>query len=199
VLAYITCQQKLLVFRHSYEPEAGIQVPAGTIEEGEPPEQAVLCEAFAETGLTGLMGSVKRKNTGEHTGLSWEECCVTCSQCAAEREDQMQRVLVPEGMLYLSLLEEQDETWEEESRCAGSEHFFARNTSEESEALLRAVYTRLQTDGKRSYFPEEPDESGRMGSQNATWDSFSLVACSCDMAGAMQNQSGSWNLICHCR
>jgi hypothetical protein len=84
----------------------------------------------------------------------------------------MQRVLVPEGMLYLSLLEEQDETWEEESRCAGSEHFFARNTSEESEALLRAVYTRLQTDGKRSYFPEEPDESGRMGSQNATWDSF---------------------------
>jgi 8-oxo-dGTP diphosphatase len=55
VLAYITCQQKLLVFSHPYEPEAGIQVPAGTIEEGESPEQAVLREAFEETGLTGLV------------------------------------------------------------------------------------------------------------------------------------------------
>jgi 8-oxo-dGTP pyrophosphatase MutT (NUDIX family) len=53
--AYITYRQKLLVFSHPYAPEAGIQVPAGTIEEGEAPEQAVLREAFEETGLTGLV------------------------------------------------------------------------------------------------------------------------------------------------
>jgi 8-oxo-dGTP pyrophosphatase MutT (NUDIX family) len=52
--AYITYQHKLLVFSHPYAPEAGIQVPAGTIEAGEQPEQAVLREAFEETGLTGL-------------------------------------------------------------------------------------------------------------------------------------------------
>lgn len=55
VLAYITHQHNLLVFRHPYAPEAGIQVPAGTIEAGERPEQAVLREAFEETGLTGLI------------------------------------------------------------------------------------------------------------------------------------------------
>ena len=55
VLAYITHQQKLLVFSHPYAPEAGIQVPAGTIEEGEVPEHAVLREAFEETGLTDLV------------------------------------------------------------------------------------------------------------------------------------------------
>ena len=55
VLAYITHQRRLLVFKHPYQPEAGIQVPAGTIEPGEEPEQAVLREAFEETGLSGLV------------------------------------------------------------------------------------------------------------------------------------------------
>lgn len=49
----------------------------------------------------------------------------------------MQRVLIPEGMLYLSLLEGRDETWEKESRFAGVERFYARYTSEELEDLLR--------------------------------------------------------------
>ncbi len=53
--AYITHHHKLLVFSHPYAPEAGIQVPAGTIETGELPGQAVLREAFEETGLTGLI------------------------------------------------------------------------------------------------------------------------------------------------
>jgi 8-oxo-dGTP diphosphatase len=51
VIAYITYGAKLLVFSHTRYPEAGIQVPAGTVEEGEPLEEAVLREAQEETGL----------------------------------------------------------------------------------------------------------------------------------------------------
>jgi 8-oxo-dGTP diphosphatase len=54
VFAYITHQQNLLVFSHPHFPEAGIQVPAGTVERDEQPETAVLREAFEETGLTNL-------------------------------------------------------------------------------------------------------------------------------------------------
>jgi len=41
----------LLLFRH---PTAGIQIPAGTVEPDETPEQAVFREAFEETGLDNL-------------------------------------------------------------------------------------------------------------------------------------------------
>lgn len=53
VLCYIVRDGRLLVFRHtdySYE-EVGIQVPAGSIREGETPEAAALREAREETGL----------------------------------------------------------------------------------------------------------------------------------------------------
>ena len=53
VFAYITNRQWLLLFTHLNAPEAGIQVPAGTIEAGESPEEAVLREVFEETGLSG--------------------------------------------------------------------------------------------------------------------------------------------------
>jgi len=52
--AYITHNNRLLVFSHPDFPEAGIQVPAGTIEDGEEPGAAALREAFEETGLTNL-------------------------------------------------------------------------------------------------------------------------------------------------
>jgi 8-oxo-dGTP pyrophosphatase MutT (NUDIX family) len=39
---------ELLLFRH---PTAGIQIPAGTVEEGETPDEAVLREVAEETGL----------------------------------------------------------------------------------------------------------------------------------------------------
>ena len=48
----------LLLFRHPY---AGIQIPAGTVEPGETPEQAVLREVSEETGLENLILS---KNLG---------------------------------------------------------------------------------------------------------------------------------------
>ena len=45
---------RLLVFSHPNAPEAGIQVPAGTIRPDESPEAAALREAQEETGLTDL-------------------------------------------------------------------------------------------------------------------------------------------------
>src|ERR1700693_2445079 len=54
VFAYITAHHHLLVFRHPSAPEAGIQVPAGTVEANEQAEKAVLREAFEETGLRDL-------------------------------------------------------------------------------------------------------------------------------------------------
>jgi len=65
VLAYITHANRLLVFSHPHSPEAGIQVPAGTLKDGERPEDAVLREAHEETGLThlelaGFLGECQR-------------------------------------------------------------------------------------------------------------------------------------------
>jgi 8-oxo-dGTP pyrophosphatase MutT (NUDIX family) len=57
VVAYVTRGDALLVFRHRDLPlvEVGLQVPAGTIEHGEPPQEAAAREVEEETGLTGLL------------------------------------------------------------------------------------------------------------------------------------------------
>lgn len=49
--AYVTSQGRLLVFEHVAFPEAGVQVPAGTILVGEAPALAVVREATEESGL----------------------------------------------------------------------------------------------------------------------------------------------------
>jgi 8-oxo-dGTP pyrophosphatase MutT (NUDIX family) len=54
VFAYITYQNRLLIFSHPDHPDAGLQVPAGTVEPGENLDDAVLREATEETGLTDL-------------------------------------------------------------------------------------------------------------------------------------------------
>jgi 8-oxo-dGTP pyrophosphatase MutT (NUDIX family) len=54
VVAYVTTGPRLLVFRHTDYPEAGVPVPAGMIRDEESPEEAVLREAHEETGLDGL-------------------------------------------------------------------------------------------------------------------------------------------------
>jgi len=54
VFAYITHGNRLLVFDHADLPEEAPQVPAGTRPENEDPENAVLREAWEETGLDKL-------------------------------------------------------------------------------------------------------------------------------------------------
>lgn len=54
VVAYVTRGDRLLVFRQPRFPEAGLQVPSGTIEPGEAPERAVMRELWEETGLRGF-------------------------------------------------------------------------------------------------------------------------------------------------
>ncbi len=56
VMDYISRMQvdypELLVFDHVGSPEAGIQIPTGTVEDREFPFQAVLREALEESGLS---------------------------------------------------------------------------------------------------------------------------------------------------
>ena len=55
VYAYITSPEgQLLVFEHVDFPEAGVQVPGGTVEVGESVDAAVMREAEEETGLSNL-------------------------------------------------------------------------------------------------------------------------------------------------
>ena len=58
VQCYITREHagslQVLVFEHVDYPDAGIQVPAGSIEPGETPEEAALREAWEETGVRDL-------------------------------------------------------------------------------------------------------------------------------------------------
>ncbi|MGH1142927.1 NUDIX hydrolase [Bacillus pseudomycoides] len=58
VYAYITREKagvmQLLVFTHRDIPEAGMQVPGGTVDEGEKLEAAVLREVIEESGLRHL-------------------------------------------------------------------------------------------------------------------------------------------------
>lgn len=54
VVVYITNSDKLLVFEHADFPDAGLQVPAGTINQGETPIQAAFRETLEETGLKNI-------------------------------------------------------------------------------------------------------------------------------------------------
>ena len=54
VACYITQGDRLLVFDHTEFPEAGKQIPAGTLEPGEDPAHGALREAREESGLQNL-------------------------------------------------------------------------------------------------------------------------------------------------
>jgi ADP-ribose pyrophosphatase YjhB (NUDIX family) len=70
VFAYVTHGDQLFVFVHPNHPDAGIQVPAGTLEKVEDPRDGVLREATEETGLRGLevvqfLGEQRRDMSGD--------------------------------------------------------------------------------------------------------------------------------------
>ena len=50
VACYVVRDGTLLVFRHRDHPDAGVQVPAGTVEPGEDPADAAIRELREETG-----------------------------------------------------------------------------------------------------------------------------------------------------
>ena len=51
VVAYVLRGRELLVFEHRDFPDAGTQVPAGTVDDDEPPALAVVREVREETGV----------------------------------------------------------------------------------------------------------------------------------------------------
>lgn len=53
VVGYVVAEEHLLVFSHDSAPlvSTGVQVPAGSIEEDESPEDAVVREVYEETGV----------------------------------------------------------------------------------------------------------------------------------------------------
>lgn len=74
VLAYITREQagvrQVLVFDHQDQPEAGLQVPAGTVEPGELIEPALWREIEEEAGLRPSVLRLVRK-LAEHPEPAW--------------------------------------------------------------------------------------------------------------------------------
>jgi 8-oxo-dGTP pyrophosphatase MutT (NUDIX family) len=58
VVIYATWGDRLLVFRQPDFPDAGIQVPGGTVEDGERIEEAAAREFKEETGLAGQQSLV---------------------------------------------------------------------------------------------------------------------------------------------
>lgn len=71
VLAYITRERQnaleLLVFEHRDFPDAGLQIPAGTVEEGEAVEAALWREVLEESGLKAGQLQLMQK-LAEYTG-----------------------------------------------------------------------------------------------------------------------------------
>jgi len=64
--AYITHGDRLLVFSHPQAPEARIQLPAGTVREGESLTDAVLRAPRDATGLDGLVLLVLLSSSSGH-------------------------------------------------------------------------------------------------------------------------------------
>ncbi len=74
VLAYLTRQRngtmQLLVFKHRDFPEAGVQIPAGTVEPGETVEAALFREVAEESGV---QNPVLVSKLAEHFEADWNQ------------------------------------------------------------------------------------------------------------------------------
>jgi 8-oxo-dGTP pyrophosphatase MutT (NUDIX family) len=79
VMAYITREgrkgKEVLVFRHEHHSEAGLQVPGGTVDEGETPQTALHREILEETGLSclKLVGPLTRVLSYSDSRREWQE------------------------------------------------------------------------------------------------------------------------------
>lgn len=79
VLAYITREsphgKELLVFRHQHHPEAGVQVPGGTVEDGEDLIAGLWREVEEETGLVHLklIGQIAKAPFYADWRAEWQE------------------------------------------------------------------------------------------------------------------------------
>ncbi len=69
-MIYVTSPQGVLVFEEPESPHIGLQVPGGTIEQGEDPLLAAGRELFEETGLTAKDGL---QFLGSIDFTQWEE------------------------------------------------------------------------------------------------------------------------------
>jgi len=85
---------ELLVFQH---PTAGIQLPAGTIDDGETPLQAVVREVFEETGLTSL-GSVTSIGLMSAMGARTDRMVVASTPLYAEPSVDSDTIPITIGM-----------------------------------------------------------------------------------------------------
>ena len=65
-------QRQLLLIQHPY---AGIQIPAGTIEPGETPNEAALREAGAESPSRPASERAKRSGAGAMPAVLGVTCC----------------------------------------------------------------------------------------------------------------------------
>ncbi len=65
VLCYVVRDRRLLVFRHRDHPDAGLQVPAGTLHPGEDPQAGAIRETEEETGRRGF-AVVTKLGTYDH-------------------------------------------------------------------------------------------------------------------------------------
>jgi 8-oxo-dGTP diphosphatase len=92
-IGYVTQGNKLLVFRHTQFPEAGIQVPGGTVEPGESPRDAVLREVHEETGLTEI------------------EVCAFLGECDLDLSPYGRDLVEKRHFFHLEFRGEAHETW----------------------------------------------------------------------------------------
>jgi 8-oxo-dGTP diphosphatase len=101
VLAYITRlgDSQVLVFAHKHHPEAGLQVPGGSVEEGEELLAALWREIKEESGLSrlDLVGQIaKSPFCNPHTG-EWQERNIFHLRASDESTDTWLHIVKGQG------------------------------------------------------------------------------------------------------
>lgn len=88
-------ERQLLLFEHPY---AGVQIPAGTVDPGETPEQAALREANEETGLSSFAMVESLGNEEQNLPEGWRAVIETTTVYARPDPTSFDWVTFPRGM-----------------------------------------------------------------------------------------------------